>query len=201
MGAQECKHRWSGQRSQMLQHAVRVCRMTLTVWNEIKNSFLKMNFWSKQVLFLQKCIFNPNKSYFFFSYFTLTGKKVLFDFRHSLWIRSGIRSRTVALHFISIQVFLKNKTQKQREREVKTKWGPHKCIGILSMLRVSEVWTNKLYLSFWSWVWVLCPRPWVELSTNEIAWYHSPFGHLIAGWLSYYPAVIPYWLTITGQFQ
>jgi hypothetical protein len=28
------------------------------------------------------------------------------------------------------------------------KSGPHKFLGILSMLRVSEVWKNKLYSSF-----------------------------------------------------
>jgi hypothetical protein len=30
------------------------------------------------------------------------------------------------------------------------KWGPHKCLGILSMLSVSEVWKNQLYLSLYS---------------------------------------------------
>jgi hypothetical protein len=30
------------------------------------------------------------------------------------------------------------------------KWGPHKCPDFLSMLSVSEVWENKLYLSLYS---------------------------------------------------
>jgi hypothetical protein len=29
-----------------------------------------------------------------------------------------------------------------------SQWGAHKCVGISSMLSVSEVWKNKLYLSF-----------------------------------------------------
>ena len=29
-----------------------------------------------------------------------------------------------------------------------SKWGVHKCVGILSMLSVSEVWENELYFSF-----------------------------------------------------
>ncbi len=29
-----------------------------------------------------------------------------------------------------------------------SKWGSHKCVGISSMLGVSEVWKNKVYLSF-----------------------------------------------------
>ena len=44
-------------------------------------------------------------------------------------------------------------------------WGPHKFLGILLMLRVSEVWKNKLYYcdsSFNQVSWVLCPRSWVE---------------------------------------
>jgi hypothetical protein len=53
------------------------------------------------------------------------------------------------------------------------KWGPHKFLGILSMLRVSEVCKNKLYSSFTQVSWVICPRSWVEFEYHESLYSNS----------------------------
>jgi hypothetical protein len=53
------------------------------------------------------------------------------------------------------------------------KSGPHKFLGILSMLRVSEVWKNKLYSSFTQVSWVLCPRSWVEFEYHQSLYSNS----------------------------
>ena len=53
------------------------------------------------------------------------------------------------------------------------KWGTHKFLGILSMLRVSEVWKNKLYSSFTQVSWVLCPRSWIEFEYHESLYSNS----------------------------
>jgi hypothetical protein len=53
------------------------------------------------------------------------------------------------------------------------KWGPHKFLGILSMLRVSEVCKNKLFSSFAQVSWVLCPRSGVEFEYHESLYSNS----------------------------
>ena len=79
MRAQQCIRRWSEQKSAH----VTACSPCL---KDSSYSLSPRN---------QTCIFNPNESYFFFSYFTLTGKKVLFDFRHSLWRMKGYDNRLI----------------------------------------------------------------------------------------------------------
>ncbi len=59
------------------------------------------------------------------------------------------------------------------------KWGPHKFLGILSMLRVSEVWKNKLYSSFTQVSWVLWPvqgLSWVWLPRIVVLKLNSSLG-------------------------